>query len=179
MRRFRFSLDVLLRLRERREQSARQQVAHSRARCDAAQAAVEGLQLAMVRQDHLVRRALAAAPACGAVDMTFYRDSVDVLRSQLAARGEELRVAQDRAAGDRAALLEAMRRRQAMERLRARRLRAHLALVHRQETAEREESVRCSSQTGMAFRQDFRMRLLSGVPLPGQRPSRFCREVVT
>ena len=177
MRRFRFSLDVILRLRERREQSARQQMARSRARCDAALAEVERLRSAVVLQDRWGRQALADAPAYGHVNLTLYRDLVGQTRTQLARRSEELRAAQAQASRDRAALLDAMRRRQSMERLRARRLRVHLATANRQEAAEREEA--CDfSRTGMAFQQDFRMTLLGGVPLPGQRLPRRTREVV-
>jgi flagellar biosynthesis chaperone FliJ len=176
MSRFRFSLDVVLRLRERREQSARQQVARSRAQCDAALAEVERLQSAVTRQDRWHRLMLEDEPARGFVNRAFSRDLVDGLRLQLSRRSEELRAAQERAARDRATLLEAMRRRQSMERLRARRLRTHLAMAHRLETAEREDAFGC--QTGMAFQQDFRLRLLGGVSLPGQRPPRRQRELV-
>ncbi|MCL2701630.1 MAG: hypothetical protein FWE88_08045 [Phycisphaerae bacterium] len=176
MKRFRFSLDVMLRLRERREQSARQQVARSRARCEAASAEVERLKSAILRQDRWGRLALADEPTRGVVDMAFYRELVDTMRAQLIRRSEELSRAQARAVRDRQALLEAMRRRQSMERLRARRLREHLALAHRLETAEREDSYQ-PSQAGQ-FRPDIRVRLLDGIPLPGRGASaRRPREV--
>ena len=177
MRRFRFSLDVILRLRERREQAARQQAARSRARCDAATLEVERLQSAMVRQDRWGRQVLADDPSRERVNMVFFRDLVAGLRAQLVRRSEELRAAREQSARDRAALLDAMRRRQALERLRVRRLRAHLAMANRQEASEREDACYCS-RTGMAFQQDFRMKLLGGVPLPGQRLPRRTREVV-
>ena len=177
MNRFRFSLDVVLRLRERREQSARQRVARSRARCDAVLAEVERLQSAVVRQDRWSRLALEDESARGFVNLSFCRDLAGGLRAQLARRSEELRAAQERAKRDRTALLEARRSRQSMERLRARRLRTHVAVAHRLETAEREDAFGC--RTGMAFQQDFRLRLLGGVELPGQRLAHRPREVVT
>jgi len=174
MRRFRFSLDVLLRLRRRRERSARQQAARSRARCEAALAEVERIQSAIVRQDRWGRQALEDQQVDGFVGLAFYRELAGAMRTQLARRNEELLAAQERAHHDRAALLEAIRRRQVMDRLRARRLREHQAAANRLETAEREGTYR-SDSAGLSFRQDFRTRLLGGVPLPG--PRKRLREV--
>jgi len=165
----------MLRLRERRELLARRQAARSSARCETASAEVERLRTSVARQDRWSRLVLADEAARGFVNLAFYREVVSGLRAQLSRRSAELRAASEQAARDRAVLLEAMRRRQSMERLRARRLRAHLALASRQETAEREDAVRC--QTGMAFQQDFRMKLLDGIPLPGQRLARRHRDV--
>lgn len=131
---FRFNLDVVLRLREQREQAARQSLAAALAEANRIGGTVRRLSDALTSAQAAARSRVAAEPrrAEAAID----RQGAAELQRELTAQGVRLADAQRRLASQRERLLEAMRQRKALGRLKEIRQRRHRELSERRFTFE-------------------------------------------
>jgi len=150
MRRFRFGLDAVLRMRERREHAARQQFAQSRAKVDALANGLERLRNALARQHRWARMTLGDAGQAG-VDMEFYRQALQSVQAEYGLQVQRLWQAREAEQQDRAILLAAMRHRKALERLRQRRQARHEATQQRAATAELDDLYVSDRKRGAGF----------------------------
>jgi flagellar export protein FliJ len=132
-RKFRFNLDVVLRLREQREKAARQGLAAALAEAQGIEIAARRLGEALTKQQ-AQRRATIEAEATSAA--TSDRASAVELQRELAAQGVRPADARRRLAAQRERLLEAMRQRKALGRLKELRQRRHAEVAERRFTFE-------------------------------------------
>ena len=128
-------LDVVLRMRELAEQTARAQLGEALAAYDVARASAERLRERTVEERAWLGQLL-AQPAADAAELRAAADAVDLAERQALLGREQLRIAERTVEGARESLAAATRAREVVERLQTRLRAAERQAAERREIAE-------------------------------------------
>ncbi len=159
-RKFKFALEVVLRLRQRREASARAGFTAAKSTVDEIMRHVDRLDQAYHRQNRWARAAVLGE---GADDFAPYRQIVSTLRAEALSQRQHLLHAGMEFTRRRTELLEAMRQRKALQRLKE-----NLALKH--EASAARKLSRQMDDSHAAFRHNQLADVLSAAGLTETLP---------